>query len=288
MMPMSPMAGSPAQGGDGSERPDAAGLLAGEPESWEAVAGPDVGDPVGSDTPAVTPAEWAGQEPAGQLVPGVPMMPMPVVAPPARPGVPPAPTAPAAAPSPQRAVPAGPPRESEPARSEVEPVRPDVDDERDRDEDPFPFALPVAGLRSRGGRRGERRPDPEQSEVEAPGGRVAIVRHTDAEDFSAWDAPSPIFGGGLAQPAATGPAPSTTDDDELPARYQRDANRQSEGTHHDDTPVLCGADDAPPIDEDPDEDAGDEEEEPRTMADLLTLHNSAWSKENKAPSGVLD
>jgi hypothetical protein len=149
-----------------------------------------------------------------------------------------------------------------------------VDVSREKDGDPsFPFALPLAGPRSR--RRDERER------------RVPVVQHADEEDFSAWDAPSPIFGGGITWPASM-PTPSTTDDvDELPARYRRGANRPSEDTRNDDEPALCGADEAPPVEEDPEDDTGDEEE-PRTMADLLTLHNSAWSKENTAPSGVLD
>jgi len=249
-MPMSGSPGTQAAGG-GAERPDAAGLLAGGPEAWEVVAGPEVGDPVGSDTPAVTPAEWAAREPESQVVPGVPMMPMQVVAPP--------PTSTS-------------PRRATSAPHEFEPVESEMDDSREKDGDPsFPFALPLAGPRSR--RRDERER------------RVPVVSQADEEDFSAWDAPSPIFGGGLAQPAAT--APSTTDVDELPARYRRGVNRPPEDTRNDDEPVLCGADEAPPVDEDPEDDTGDEEE-PRTMADLLTLHNSAWSKENTAPSGVLD
>jgi len=331
-MPMMPMSGSPAaQGGGGSERPDAAGLLAGEPESWEAVAGPHVGDPVGSDTPAVTPAEWATQEPVGQVGAGMPMMPVPVVAPPLAPASPPA-----ASPSPRRAV-AGSPRAADPAPPEKDPFaplpgsigspsefgpagsevagppeedapsfepsadaigsprgfdagQPDVVEPGEKDDDPsFPFAVPLAGPRSRRGDRARRPPPEPEEEV-----RVPVVRHTDDEDFSAWDAPSQIFGGGLARPAAgerpavPEPQPSTSDEsDEVPVRYRRGPTRRDEGPRPSDEPVLCGADEAPPVEEDTDEDTGDDEE-PRTMADLLTLHNSAWSKDNTAPSGVLD
>lgn len=296
-MPGMPMAGSPAsQNGGGAERPDAAGLLAGDPESWEAVAGPDVGDPVGADTPAVTPAEWAADSEVKGMpqVPGMPMMPM------------------SGSPATQAGGGAERPDAAGLLAGEPESwgavAGPDVGDPVGADAPAVTSAewvaqgpasqvvpgvpmMPVptlpAGSRTR--RDSARRPEPEQSEAS----RVPVVRHTDEEDFSAWDAPSPIFGGVVAQPASgrqaeVAPEPSTTDEvDELPVRYRPGVNRQNPSTRQDDTPVLCGADEAPPVDEDADEDAGDEEE-PRTMADLLTLHNSAWSKENKAPSGVLD
>jgi hypothetical protein len=318
MMP--PMGGAPQGNGQGAERPDAAGLIAGDPLPWE---GTDlsVGDPTGLDTPAADPTEWAtpGETPTGLPGAGMPGMPM----------MPPMGGAPQGNGQGAERPDAAGLIAGDPQPWETEGI--DVDDPIGLDTppaEPAVWATSTAAAAPAGGPAASATPGtplaPAAPIVPAPvgsarprlDGRVGVVRRSGEEDFSAWDAPggslTSIFGRGSA-PAdgqvGTPSTPSTPDSSAVPlllvpvpmpgrgraetplARYRRRRGGPEPEALREYEPVRCGGPDEPPPPEpepEPEPEDSTEDGEARAMSRLLSLDGSAWGRSNTAPTGVLE